>query len=198
MRIKQLKFLSLCDIILVSIVGGGKLTYKDLKNNKELIVCGSIANTHGYKGAVKLIPLCDDIDVIYGLGYLVTSDGVERDIENISVFKNMLIVSLEGITSMEDAEKLKATYVYARREDIPVEDGSFFIADLISLPVYDVDSGKLYGKIKSVDNFGASDIYTVKTEKGDVMIPAVAEFVKEIDLEKGVFIKPIEGMFDEI
>ena len=49
-----------------------------------------------------------------------------------------------------------------------------------------------------MDNFGASDIYTVKTEKGDVMIPAVAEFVKEIDLEKGVFIKPIEGMFDEI
>lgn len=198
MSAKRLKFFLICDIILVSIVGGGKLTYKDLKNNKELIVCGNIVNTHGYKGAVKLIPLCDDIDVIYGLGYLITADGVERDIENISVFKNMLIVSLEGIGSMEEAEKLKTTYVYARRDDIPMEEGSFFIEDLISLSVYDIDSGKLYGKIISVDNFGASDIYTVKTEKGEVMIPAVEEFVKEIDLEKGVFVRPIEGMFDEI
>jgi len=198
MSAKRLKFFLICDIILVSIVGGGKLTYKDLKNNKELIVCGNIVNTQGYKGAVKLIPLCDDIDVIYGLGYLITADGVERDIENISVFKNMLIVSLEGIGSMEEAEKLKTTYVYARRDDIPMEEGSFFIEDLISLPVYDIDSGKLYGKIISVDNFGASDIYTVKTEKGEVMIPAVEEFVKEIDLEKGVFVRPIEGMFDEI
>ena len=198
MSAKRLKFFLICDIILVSIVGGGKLTYKDLKNNKELIVCGNIVNTHGYKGAVKLIPLCDDIDVIYGLGYLITADGVERDIENISVFKNMLIVSLEGIGSMEEAEKLKTTYVYARRDDIPMEEGSFFIEDLISLPVYDIDSGKLYGKIISVDNFGASDIYTVKTENGEIMIHAVEEFVKEIDLEKGVFVRPIEGMFDEI
>ena len=174
------------------------MTYKNPENNKELIVCGNIVNTHGYKGAVKLIPLCDDADVIYGLGYLITSDGVERDIENISMFKNMLIISLEGINSMEEAEKLKATYVYARREDIPLDENSYFIADLISLPVYDVDTGKLYGKICDVDNFGASDIYTVKTEKGKVMIPAVEEFVKEIDLEKGVFVRPIEGMFDEI
>ncbi len=174
------------------------MTYKNPKSNKGLIVCGNITNTHGYKGAVKLMPLCDDIDVIYGLGYLITSDGVERSIENISVFKNVLIVVLEGIDSMEKAEALKATDVYARREDIPLDEGSFFIVDLISLPVFDVDSGYKYGEIVSVDNFGASDIYTVKTPKGNVMIPAVDEFVKLVDIEKGVFIRPIEGMFDEI
>lgn len=174
------------------------MTYKDLENNKELIVCGSISNTHGYKGAVKLLPLCDDVDVIYGMGYLITADGVERDIENISIFKNMLIISLEGINSMEEAEKFKGKYVYARREDIPLEEGSHFIVDIISLPVYDVDTGKLYGKVTAVDNFGASDVYTVRTENGDVMIPVVDEFVKAVDLEKGVFVRPIEGMFDEI
>lgn len=174
------------------------MIYKDLKNDKDLIVCGSISNTHGYKGAVKLIPLCDDADVIYGLGYLITSDGVKRDIRSISTFKDILIVSLDGLSTMEDAEKLKGTYVYARRDDISLDVGSYFIADLISLPVYDANTGKLYGKVISVDNFGASDIYTIKTEKGEAMIPAVEEFIKEIDLEHGIFVTPIEGMFDEI
>lgn len=174
------------------------MIYKDLKNDKDLIVCGSISNTHGYKGAIKLIPLCDDADVIYGLGYLITSDGEKREIKSIAPFKDILIVSLDGICTMEEAEKLKGTYVYARRDDISLDVGSYFIADLISLPVYNFDTGKLYGKVVSVDNYGASDIYTIKTEKGDVMIPAVEEFVKEIDLARGIFILPIEGMFDEI
>ena len=46
--------------------------------------------------------------------------------------------------------------------------------------------------------YGIHDIYTVETEKGEVLVPAVSEFVKEISLEKGIFIKAIEGMFDEV
>lgn len=163
----------------------------------ELIVCAKVSNTHGFKGAIKIIPLCDYPEIIEEIGYLVTEDGSERRILSLSYFKDLLLVKLEGIDSMESAERLKGHYLYARREDIPVDEGSFFIADLIGLPVYDVDSNKKYGTLKAVDNFGASDIYTVKTPSGDVMIPAVDEFVIEIDLEKGIFVRPIKGMFDE-
>jgi 16S rRNA processing protein RimM len=109
----------------------------------------------------------------------------------------VLLVTLEGIDSMEAAEKFKMTELYARREDIPVTEGSFFIEDLVGLEVFDADSGKKYGVVKSVDNFGASDIYTVKTPTGEFMIPVVEEYVPVIDLEKGIFIRPIEGMIDE-
>ena len=60
-------------------------------------------------------------------------------------------------------------------------------------------SGKLYGTLTDVMNRGASDVYEIKTATGEVLMPAVDEFVKEVDLEKGIFITPIEGMFpDEI
>ena len=59
----------------------------------------------------------------------------------------------------------------------------------------DADSGEEYGKITDVINAGASDIYVIATPAGEAMMPAVAEFVKEIDLQRGIFVKPIEGMF---
>jgi ribosomal 30S subunit maturation factor RimM len=43
---------------------------------------------------------------------------------------------------------------------------------------------------------GASDIYVIRTEKGEAMVPVVPEFVKRVDEEKGIFLTPIEGMFD--
>ena len=60
----------------------------------------------------------------------------------------------------------------------------------------DVNTNTVYGKLSDVINRGASDIYVIKTENGERMMPAVDEFVKKIDLEKGIFIAPIEGMFD--
>lgn len=146
---------------------------------------------------MKVIPLCDYPEVIEKIGYLITSDGRERKILSLSYHKDLLLVTLDGIDSMEAAEKFKMTYLYARREDIPMDEGAFFIEDLIGLDVIDADTKKKYGVLKTVDNFGASDIYTVKTPTGEFMIPAVDEFVIEIDVEKGIFIRPIEGMIDE-
>ena len=70
------------------------------------------------------------------------------------------------------------------------------LEDLVGLLVMDAESGIKYGTLTGVINTGASDIYEIETENGMRMMPAVDEFVKEIDFEKGIFITPIEGMFD--
>ena len=93
------------------------------------------------------------------------------------------------------ARSLRNRIVYAARGDIVLEAGSHFIADLIGLPVIDADSRRVYGEIVDVINRGASDIYVIRTEAGESMMPAVDEFVVEIDLDRGVFVRPIEGMF---
>ena len=97
--------------------------------------------------------------------------------------------------SVEQAEKMRNTVLYLSRDDIELEEGEVFIADLIGLPVIDADTETVYGRISDVINTGASDIYVIKTENGEAMMPAVKEFVKDIDLDKGVLVKPIEGMF---
>ena len=93
---------------------------------------------------------------------------------------------------------MKNTVIYAHRSSVVKKDGDVFIADLIGLPVIDANTGKTYGIIAEVEQSPASDIYKIRTENGYVLLPAVKEFVKEIDIERGVYICPIPGFFDEI
>ena len=168
-------------------------------SEKKYLECGKIVNTHGVKGAVKIESWCDSPEILADLPcvYFKKGDSYEkRDVLSSSVMKRHVLATLEGINDVDVAMTLKETVVYAERDDIPLEEGDYFIIDLVGLPVIDADNGTEYGTVSDVFNAGASDIYTVKTANGDRMIPAVPEFVINIDLEKGIFVRPIEGMFD--
>ncbi len=168
-------------------------------NDKQYLECGKIVNTHGIKGAVKLESWCDYPETLSDLEYIyfkINGEFEEKRILSASVFKRHVIAYIEGINDIDAASALKETVIYADRDDIPLEEGDYFITDLIGLPVIDADSGVEYGEVSEVFNTGASDIYTVKTADGERMIPAVPEFIIEIDLERGIFVRPIEGMFD--
>lgn len=166
---------------------------------KQYLECGKIINTHGIAGAVKLESWCDSPEVLASFETVYFKKGeVYKPVEVLraSVFKRFVLMTLEGITDIDAAAALKETVVYADRDELPIEEGQHFIADLVGLPVIDADSGKEYGILDDVINTGASDIYVIKSADGEKMMPAVDEFVKEIDLERGIFVTPIEGMFD--
>ena len=97
---------------------------------------------------------------------------------------------------MDLALAMKGQTVYARRKDFHLGKGEYFLADLIGLSVIDADTQKVYGTLSETINRGASDIYVVETPNGERMIPAVAEFIDHVDIEKGIFVRPIEGMLD--
>ena len=161
--------------------------------------CGKIINTHGVVGALKLESWCDSPAVLASLSHVYFKKGeayTKVKVKKASVFKRFVIATLEGIDSIDKAAALKETVIYAAREDLALEEGQHFIADLVGLPVIDADSGREYGILDDVINTGASDIYVIKTPDGERMMPAVPEFVKEIDTDKGIFVCPIEGMFD--
>ena len=166
---------------------------------KVYLECGKIINTHGVVGALKIDPWCDSPELLASLDevyFLKNGEYVPVKVIKASVFKRFVLATLEGINDIDEAARLKETVIYAAREDIPLEDGDHFIADLIGLPVIDADNGTVYGTLAGVINTGASDIYEIDTENGQKMMPAVAEFVKEIDIEKGIFVSVIPGMFD--
>lgn len=168
-------------------------------NEKKYLECGKIINTHGVKGAVKLESWCDSPETLADLEYVYfkTLNGFEqRKVKSATVMKRHVMAYIEGINDIDTAAALKETVVYADREDIPLDEGDYFIIDLVGLPVIDADTGIKYGEISDVFNTGASDIYTVKTADGERMIPAVPEFIINIDTDTGVYVRPIEGMFD--
>ena len=168
---------------------------------KKYLECAIIINTHGVRGNVKLESLCDSPEVLADLKRVFVKEGSSyREIKvlHTSIFKSFVLADLEGINDMDAAAAMKNTTLYAAREDFDLEEGDYFIVDLIGLDVVDVDNGTKYGVVKDVINRGSSDIYVIKTENGERMMPAVDEFVKKVDIDGGaVYIKPIAGLLSD-
>lgn len=166
---------------------------------KKYLECGKIANTHGVKGDVIIESWCDTPEVLASLRTVYTEKGGEYTplaIKKASVYKGRVLASVGDITVLEDAAALKGTVLFAAREDLPLEEGDFFVQDLIGLPVYEESTKEEYGTLTDVISGAASDLYEVKTEKGTFLVPVVPEFVKKIELESGIAIHAIEGMFE--
>ena len=148
---------------------------------------GQIVNTFGIKGEVKVTPFTDDINRFDDLKKVYVKTRKEEKlykVENARYHKNMVLLKLEGIENPEQAELLKNAYLEIDREDaIPLEEGQYFIVDLIGLDVY-TDEGNLLGKVDDIYNTGANDIYVVKDELGkQVLLPGIKEVIKEVDLD---------------
>lgn len=168
---------------------------------KEFLEAGLINNTHGIAGCILITSYCDSPSVLASIKTLYIRKGDEYipfPIEHAAVHKGRVLAKPADINDPETAAKYKNRTVYARRGDIPVEDGSYFIADIIGLPVVNAESGKVYGTLKDVITSTANDVYEIETPSGISYMPAVSEFVRSVDPEKGIYIIPIEGMFDEI
>ena len=165
---------------------------------KPYLECGKIINTHGVHGMVKIEPYCDGPEVLASLSVIYTRKGTEytpRRLRRTAIQKQFVLAEIEGVTDFDGANALRNTVLYAAREDIPLEEGSHFIADLIGLPVIDEADGTVYGKLNDVRNFGAQDIYMVgKPDGTEFMIPVVDEFIRRVDDEEGIFVRLIEGM----
>lgn len=164
----------------------------------EFLEVGKIINTHGLRGDVKVTAWTDlpedfeDIEKVYIKRH---GENEVLTVSKVKYQKNNLIVKFKEINDINDAEKYKGQILFADRDDLwELEDGVYYIADLIGLDVYD-ENGKI-GVIADVFNTGANDIYDVKREgKKNLLLPVIDDVVKEIDLESGkVTVHVMEGL----
>ncbi len=160
--------------------------------------CGRIINTRGLNGCVKVEPWCDTPSVFASLPavYVKEGDAMRKiALRRASVSGNVVFAELAGVSTLEAADAMRGTVLYARREDLRIPAGAMLIAEMIGLPVYHVQSGERLGTLADVIHPAATDIYVIDTAKGSAMVPVVSEFVKRVD-ETGIYLAPIEGMFE--
>ena len=166
---------------------------------KERLEVGQIVNTFGIKGFVKIYPYVDDIrrfDDLKNVHIKLKKQETELEIEEVKYQKNMVLVKFKGIETVEAAEKLRNAFVEIDRKDaIPLEEGEYFIADLLGLDVF-VDTGEKLGILDDIFNTGSNDIYVVKNELGkSILLPRIKEVFKEIDVKnKKIIVHLIEGL----
>lgn len=177
------------------------LIIREVMTVKEYLECGFVTNVHGLKGALIVKHVCDSYDAFASLKRVYIEEGKGKfsplKVIKCSPYKGLALVYLEGITDADKAMTMRKKTLFAHRDDIPRDEGDFFIADLIGLEVFDASSNVKYGILKDVINSGAQDIYVIEGENGKMSyVPAIKEFVAEISLEKGIMITPIEGMIE--
>lgn len=168
---------------------------------EKYLEIGQIVNTFGIKGQVKIVPFTDDITRFDELKEIYVEKKNELklfQIEQVNYKKNMVILKLKGIETVEEAEKLRNCYLKIDRKDAKkLPKDTYFIVDLLGLDVY-TDEGKLLGKVDDIYNAGSSDIYVVKDELGrQILLPAIKDVLKEVDLEnQKIIVHLIKGLVD--
>lgn len=168
---------------------------------EKYLEIGQIVNTFGIKGQVKIVPFTDDITRFDELKEIYVEKKNELklfQIEQVNYKKNMVILKLKGIETVEEAEKLRNCYLKIDRKDAKkLPKDTYFIVDLLGLNIY-TDEGKLLGKVDDIYNAGSSDIYVVKDELGkQILLPAIKDVLKEVDLEnQKIIVHLIKGLVD--
>ena len=167
-----------------------------MQGNLEI---GQIVNTFGIKGFVKVKPFEEDVlrfDDLEKVYLKRNKELKEMEVEEVKYHKNMVLIKFKGIDRVEDAELLRNSYLEVDRENaIELEDGEYFIADLLGIDVY-TEEGETLGKLEDIFNTGSNDIYVVKAEDGkQLLLPAISEVIKEINLkENKIVVHLLEGL----
>ncbi len=166
---------------------------------KQYLECGKIVSTHGVRGELRVQPWCDSPEYICEFSTLYLQNGEKSlKVEQARVNKNVVLLKVAGIDTLDAAVTLRGRVLYINREDAPDDEGTF-IQDLIGLTVIDADSGKTWGKLTDVLSTGANDVYVLNCEDGvERLVPAIPDVIIETDVDGGTMkIRPLKGLFDD-
>jgi 16S rRNA processing protein RimM len=160
----------------------------------QFLEAGEIVNTHGIKGEVKILPWADSPEFLcqFDTFYL---DGRPTKVLSARPHKTMVLATLEGVTTVEAAMKLKGKVLSIDRTGVVLPEGRHFLADLMGLTVLDAATGEELGTIQDILTPPAHEVYVVRGKGKEYMIPAVDAFLAETNVEGGyVKVNLIEGM----
>ena len=142
------------------------MTTQELYNTSNYFQVGQIAGTHALKGEVKVFPMTDDPERFTN-GLVLFMEDTRGEVRELTVERSrqsgkFVLVKFKGLDSINDVERFRGNKLFIDRADaIPLEEGEYFVADLIGLSVYDED-GVLLGELTDVIETGANDVYAVR------------------------------------
>lgn len=166
---------------------------------QRYLEAGEIVGTHGVRGEVRVRPECDSPDVLAGLKKLYFDRGERMVRIRARAHKNLALIKLDGVDTVEAAAALRGTMLYLDRKDLKLEKGQYFICDLIGCSVVDDETGEVYGECTDVTHTGANDVYHMRTVAGkEVLIPAIPSVIRAVNVDKDeIRIFAMLGLFDD-
>ena len=171
------------------------------KSLPDFVVIGKITRPHGVRGTLRVEPITDDPQRFHLLSKIYLHDENDSrtiyNIENVQIADRYILLNVQDINTRNDAELLRGCYIeIPRQECLPLADGEHYYFELIGFSVVS-NQGKVIGQLDDIYSYPASDVYVVKNNDKEILIPAVDEFVEHIDYKTGIItINPIDGLLD--
>lgn len=162
-------------------------------------IVGVITNSHGIKGAVKVYPYTFDNNRFKEYGEVYLGDEKEKvHIKNVSFQKNLVLLTFEEYDDINQILKFKDCDIFIKDEDRKeLDNDNYYLGDILGSEVYDQNE-EFLGNIVEILQGASNDVYVVKNKNIIGNIPAVKEFIKEVDTtNKIIRINKIEGLFNE-
>lgn len=167
----------------------------------ERLVVGRIVKPHGIKGEL-VVEVLSEVPERFAKGSRLEAGDIDGDRRKLTVRtarndRGRLLVFFREVPDRDAAETLRGALLsIGRAEAAPPPDGAFYDWQLQGLEVVDEEGAPL-GRLARVEVGAASDLWIVETGSGEVMVPAVEEFVRRVDLESGrIVVHTIPGLFE--
>ena len=151
------------------------------------VLIGKIIGIHGIKGNTKLRSYAESLTVFKAGSSILIRDTRGREahyeINWVKPHTGTPLLSLKGITNRDQAMPLVGGEVFIPQSELPeLDEGTYYWHDLIGLEVY-TKAEEFLGRIESIIETGSNDVYVVKKDREEVLIPALESVVLEIDLQ---------------
>jgi len=163
----------------------------------DWIPVGRVTRTHGLKGELKFFP-ADQDDLVVQNDQQIRLGETTFKIKSVRGAKSPFIVKLEGVDSIEAAQSLSGQEVLVAKEDFEsLPEGEYYRFEIEGLKAFD-DIGKYYGVIEEIIATGSNDVYVVRGDGKEWLVPMIDSVVQNIDMEEGKLIfHCVEGLFED-
>jgi len=170
-----------------------------LNSKMDLITIGEIVKTRGLRGCMKVVSFVDTHDISAELKFVYIQNNSEQkklyNLRKIDISGKFLFIELDSIDDVELAKTFVGCKVVIPGDmfkELP--EGEYYWRDIIGLNVY-TEEGKLLGQIESVFPTGSNDVYVCKGRDREILLPAIADVIKLIDIERKIMnVKLMEGL----
>lgn len=147
----------------------------------DYVYIGKIVGTHGIKGEIRIISNFDKKDKAFVIdkNIYIGNDKIKEIINSYRVHKNYDMITLKGISDINEVLKYKGLKVYVLRNDLDLEN-DYILDDLLGMTI--VCDGKVYGTVEDIYDNNGNTLLQISFEK-NYYIPYNSEYIKKVTLE---------------
>jgi 16S rRNA processing protein RimM len=155
---------------------------------------GRVLATRGVRGELKVEPLTD-FPERFAPGQAIWVAGERREVEGGRQRGSQVLLKLAGVDSAEQAAALRDELLEVPEEELTaLGEGRYYRFQLLGMAACDT-AGEALGTIVEILSTGANDVYVVRGPRGELLLPAIDEVIKEVDVEGGrMLVELMEGM----